>query len=218
MKIIGLAGKAGSGKDTAALLIQEILAERGLTSTKLSFASKLKDACSLFFGWDRELLEHDFSYKEGEIGDPACDALRLSRREIMQKFGTDAVRNGLHPDAWIIILRLAIERGEYDGYDVGLLPDCRFKNELKFVREMGGNLLRIERGGDNTTLTIHTLHQSETDWLDWDDWDNIVNNHVDHELSNEQNIKTFKWELNNVLDSIVVHKKGGVVEYSGGNG
>ena len=50
--IIGLIGFAGSGKDT----IAEYL-ERCRMFNVDSFASNLKDAASVIFGWDRLMLE-----------------------------------------------------------------------------------------------------------------------------------------------------------------
>ena len=52
--IIGLCGRAGSGKDTIAdFLVNEY------NFTKLSFGKILKDVVSIIFGWDRKLLEGD---------------------------------------------------------------------------------------------------------------------------------------------------------------
>ncbi len=188
MKIFGIAGKAGSGKDTVYNQMEELLTERGYKVTKLSFASKLKDVCCLLFGWDRERLEHDFEYKEGNTlddgrPDPACQMLGgMTRREVMQKVGTEAMRNGLHMDVWIIALTLAIMRGEYDEYDIGVLTDCRFLNEIHFVTGRDGKLIKVERSGAGT-LTNKTNHASETEWQLADDvWDATIQNNPSAEF------------------------------------
>lgn len=221
MKIIGISGKAGSGKDTVGLLIREIIEDlnRDLnnpiyTTEKLSFASNLKDVCVHLFGWDRDRLEHDFDYKEGNTlddgsPDPACEMLGLSRRQVMQKVGTDAMRNGLHRDVWVICMKLDIISGEYDKVDVGMLTDCRFKNELKFVRDMGGALIRVDRKGKEDTLTKHTDHQSETDWLTWEDWDFIVENNIDRVLSEETNLNILKQKLRPIVVHDILEKHNG---------
>ena len=50
--IIGLCGLIGSGKGTVAdILVDEHKFE------KISFADKVKDAVSVLFDWDREMLE-----------------------------------------------------------------------------------------------------------------------------------------------------------------
>ena len=200
MKVIGFTAKVGGGKDTAGMLVTQALEEKGYRVTKLSFAKYLKDICTMMFGWDRVRLEHDFDYKEGDTlndgsPDPACAALGMTRRVIMQKIGTEAMRDGLHYDIWIIALKLAIQRGEYDDYDYGLLTDCRFINELQFVRDLDGTLIQVERQGEQTTLTDQTQHQSELEWESWTDWDALVPNFIDPNLSDDENMMEFRKRL-----------------------
>ena len=212
MKVIGFTAKVGGGKDTAGALVTEILQEQGYKVTKLSFAKMLKDICTMMFGWDRQRLEHDFDYKEGytlDDGtiDPACemlsrdreDGMQITRRIVMQLMGTEAMRNGLHLDIWVIALELAIKRGEYAKYDYGLLTDCRFLNELNFVRRNGGKLVKIYRDGDATTLTDQTQHVSELEWEQWSAWDHEIRNHVDPSKTPEENLRAFKETLRTVV-------------------
>jgi len=205
MEVIGFTAKVGGGKDTAGILVTQALEEKGYRVTKLSFAKYLKDICCMMFGWDRERLEHDFAYKEGDTlddgsPDPACLALGMTRRVIMQKIGTEAMRDGLHYDIWIIALKLAIGRGEYDDYDYGLLTDCRFINELQFVRDLDGTLIRLERQGEQSTLTDQTQHQSELEWEAWTDWDATVINRIDPTLSDEANMAEFRNKIEAAID------------------
>ncbi len=205
MQVIGFTAKVGGGKDTAGILVTQALEEKGYRVTKLSFAKYLKDICCMMFGWDRERLEHDFDYKEGDTlddgsPDPACEALGMTRRVIMQKIGTEAMRDGLHYDVWIIALKLAIGRGEYDDYDYGLLTDCRFINELQFVRDLDGTLIRLDRTGEQSTLTDKTNHASELEWEQWTDWDAIVINLIDPTLSQEENIQILRGHLEIAID------------------
>jgi len=205
MEVIGFTAKVGGGKDTAGILVTQALEEKGYRVTKLSFAKYLKDICCMMFGWDRERLEHDFAYKEGDTlddgsPDPACAALGMTRRVIMQKIGTEAMREGLHYDIWIIALKLAIGRGEYDDYDYGLLTDCRFINELQFVRDLDGTLIRLERDAEQSTLTDHTQHASELEWEAWTDWDAKVINRIDSNLSEEENMAEFRNKIEAAID------------------
>ncbi len=205
MEVIGFTAKVGGGKDTAGRLVTEALEEKGYRVTKLSFAKYLKDICCMMFGWDRERLEHDFDYKEGDTlddgsPDPACLALGMTRRVIMQKIGTEAMRDGLHYDIWIIALKLAIGRGEYDDYDYGLLTDCRFINELQFVRDLDGTLIQMVRDAEQSTLTTETQHLSELEWEAWTDWDAIVTNRIDPDLSEESNFVNLRTLLETVID------------------
>jgi hypothetical protein len=217
MKIIGLAAKAGGGKDTAGELIRESLEKKGYTTTQLSFANPLKDICTQLFGWDRDRLQTDAKYKESSFAydkwhhliydsetneptlDPACEMLGMNRRVVMQRLGTEAMRRGLHSEIWIIALKLSIMRGDYDIYDYGLLTDCRFINELQFVRDLDGTLIRIDRAGEQSTLTEHTEHASELEWQEWIDWDAIIVNNINPEFSMNVNRHLFKTELENAL-------------------
>ncbi len=200
MKVIGLAAKAGGGKDTAGDLIRGSLESKGYTTTQISFANPLKDICTMLFGWDRNRLQTDAEFKESSLlddgtPDPACEMLGMSRRVVMQRLGTEAMRQGLHSEIWIIAMKLSIMRGDYDIYDYGLLTDCRFINELQFVRDLDGTLIRIDRAGEQSTLTEHTEHASELEWQEWSDWDAIVVNYINPIFTKEANLKTFKGSL-----------------------
>ena len=54
--IIGICGLIGSGKGTVADVLVD---EHGFQ--KISFADKLKDAVSVLFDWDRDMLEGETS-------------------------------------------------------------------------------------------------------------------------------------------------------------
>lgn len=202
MKIIGISGKAGAGKDTAYALLKSKLESEGFKVTKLSFASKLKDACALMFGWDRERLETDFEYKEGNttdgVPDPACIEFGLTRRQIMQIVGTECFRDGLNKDTWIKLLKLDIEAGKYDEYDYGFVPDCRFLNEIQFVRDLGGdNIIVVKETG---VTSGSAEHQSESEFMSFRDWDVILDNPYDPSIDDETNLANFLAEINNKWD------------------
>jgi hypothetical protein len=213
MMLIGISGKAGSGKDTAKQMIVDELESRGLKPVTLSFAGPLKDALVLWFGWDRQRLDSDFPYKEGGLGnspglpddiDPICVAFQMTRREIMQKFGTECMRHGLHSDFWIKLAEYHINIGRIQG-DVFIISDARFTNELNWVKEHDGFTLllervdvevgeswdsamsRYERGEDTATLTDKTGHTSETEFGSWPHFTlsmvNLVDKNLDVETS-----------------------------------
>lgn len=204
MEIIGISGAAGSGKDTAHQVLARHFEEKGFTTKRISFASSLKDICALLYGWDRDRLEWDFDYKEGDTlddgsPDPACEMLGQTRRQVMQHMGTEAFRKGIHEDHWIIKTKLDIQNGVFDGVDIGFIADCRFWNELNFVRDQDGVLLQIQRT-DKETLTEQTQHASEREWRSWDDWDAIVENRVNPNLSEGTNLATFQNKLARIVD------------------
>ena len=213
MLIIGLSGKAGAGKDTAANILESRFNRAGVSTSRISFAKPIKDICTLMFGWDRKRLDTDPYYKEGGLGgwvpkgapgavplsyeqlkdivhsdshlsfdmyvqldtDPACVKLGKTRRTVMQQIGTEGMREVIHPDVWIICTELAIDRGELNS-DVGFVTDCRFLNEMQFIRNQKGLLVQVQRP-DVGTLTSNTQHESELQWLNWNGgWEYIVTN------------------------------------------
>lgn len=230
MKLIGISGKAGSGKDTLKEIIQTELASRGLRVASLSFAGPLKDALVLWFGWDRQRLDSDFPYKEGGLGnppgkpddvDPICVMLGMTRREIMQKFGTECMRDGLDQNFWIKLAEYRIKTGMYPG-DVFIVSDARFENELNWIEQNSGYTVKIDRvtaekGEDrdqkvweflNGTITGSTLtdkvgHASESSFEKWASYTTKIVNVVDKNLSPEEGLENFrKFVLNTVMPGV----------------
>jgi dephospho-CoA kinase len=165
MKIIGICGFQGSGKDTLAnILINKY------NYKKLSFASSLKDIVSVIFNWDRNLLEGitDNSRKWREEIDPwwskRLNIPNLTPRYILQTIGTDVFRDCFHSQIWIA----SLER-KLDKYDKIVIPDCRFLNEIELIRNKGGTMIRIDRNNS------HSHHISETEWTKAD-FDIIIDN------------------------------------------
>jgi len=141
-QIIGLSGFIGAGKDTVADYLVNIHGFR-----RESFASSLKDAVSVVFGWDRELLEG--RSKQGREWREQPDAWwsaklgeTITPRYILQHWGTDVIRNGFHDDIWLVSLENRLRSAQDDV----VVTDCRFPNEIAAIRDAGGMILRIQRG------------------------------------------------------------------------
>lgn len=141
VKIIGLLGLKGSGKDT----VGQILEQHGYAT--VSFADSLKDCVSVIFGWDRQLMEGRTPESRlwREQNDPWwAERLGLpffSPRLAMTTFGTDVMRNHFHNDIWIINTEKKIQQ-----YDKVVLTDIRYGNEFALTGKYGGVSVRINRG------------------------------------------------------------------------
>jgi hypothetical protein len=143
MSLIAFTGVAGSGKDTAArILIEECGYE------KLSFAGSLKDALSAIFGWSREGLEG--ATEESRIWREEEDAwwsAALKRpvtpRKMLQEWGTEVGRDAFHPDIWLLSVQRKIEQNPKKKF---VITDCRFENEARALKALGGKLIGIKRG------------------------------------------------------------------------
>lgn len=141
--IIGVVGFIGSGKGTAADLLIE-----NYDFTKLSFADAVKDATAAIFGWPRPLLEGDTDESRNfrEQPDPFwSDKFKrdVTPRAMLQIMGTEAGRDIFHKDLWIYALEKKL--GMYKNV---VIPDVRFPNEIKFIHDNGGFVVRVKRGDD----------------------------------------------------------------------
>lgn len=161
--IIGVVGFIGSGKGT----VGDIL-EREHGYKKFAFADALKDAVAGIFLWPRGLLEGDTNASRAfrERVDPWWShkfGYEVTPRLILQKFGTEACRVGIADNIWIAALEKRIH-----GYDDVVITDCRFPNEIDFIRSAGGVLIRVKRGDDPSPEQISKMHISETAWNNYD--------------------------------------------------
>lgn len=162
--ILGISGRAGSGKDAAALVL---VREHGFT--RIAFADELKKVAGRLFSWDDERLWGP-SERRNEP-DPAWDG--LTARRALQVLGTEVGRL-LHPDVWVraTMREIAVRRrlphpsGGTSWRNV-VIPDVRFKNEAAAIKAAGGFLLRVVRPGAGLTGAAGE-HPSETELMDGD--------------------------------------------------
>jgi len=187
--IISITGLIGSGKSTVAkyLVLQHGFAEE-------SFASSLKDAISVIFNWDRELLEGktNESREWREQVDPwwskRLHMPKLTPRWILQYWGTEVCRYGFQSEIWVASLENKLK----DLNSNVVIGDSRFQNEFNALRKTGAHLMKVTRGddpewvadaiaaknGDHQAIArIHQLgiHESERAWLDTN-FDAIIDN------------------------------------------
>lgn len=140
--IIGIAGFKGSGKGA----ISDILVKEGFK--KVSFADKVKDACSTIFEWDRVLLEGETKesrkWRE-EVDEWWSERLGIKDfcpRLALQWLGTEAGRKVFGEEIWAAALEKKIleNPGNY------VIPDTRFPNEIHLVHSLRGVNIRVRRG------------------------------------------------------------------------
>jgi ABC-type oligopeptide transport system ATPase subunit len=149
--IVGLVGFIGSGKSTVA---SGLVRDHGFT--EIAFADTLKDVCSLTFDWPRDLLQGDTAaarkWRETEDKWWAEKLARpgFSPRQAMQILGTEVMRGGFDDNIWI----LSVERKIASAPGNIVVTDCRFPNEFKMVRRLGGVIARVKRGPDPAWLPV----------------------------------------------------------------
>lgn len=158
-KLLGISGKLGSGKDTLAQFIQEI--EPSYEIKK--FAGKLKQITGVLCGVDPARFE-DQEFKK------QMSPFDMTYRELLQKVGTEAMRNQIHTDVWVRALFAEFEPFSkvltvippiHISESRWLITDVRFPNEADAIKQRGGLLIRIYRNPDGPQ-SLTDLHPSET--------------------------------------------------------
>jgi len=167
MKIIGLSGKAGCGKD----FLQEKYFKR-LGYKQFSMAWHMKAFC---IGAKQLTFDEAFITKKGKA------------RTILQMAGTEFGRDLYGQDIWCNAVEAWFKIFDYHwGEKKFTIPDIRFPNEVKMVRRLNGLVIRVkapkreaERPMDDNQL----VHSSETSLEDWHDteFDGVINNDPEHE-------------------------------------
>lgn len=136
--IIGISGRMGSGKDTVAKIIKDKFPDKNFEI--IHFADPLKLFCIDYLG-----LHYDYVYTEKgkKCFNPYWN---MTNREILQKVGTDALRNGFDKDVWVKIMELRILNNPDKNF---IIPDVRFDNEAEMVNKHSGIMLNITRNSAN---------------------------------------------------------------------
>lgn len=169
--IIAISAKKQHGKDTIAKIIQE------LTNNKfkiVKFADNLKDFVCKLINCSREELENE-EFKNKPLGpewdflDDDCIKQKMTPRLLLQKIGTDGLRNNVHKNIWI--------NGVFSNYKESfkwIITDLRFINELSSIKANGGITIRVNR----PNILSNDPHPSENE-LDSANFDYIIENDSD---------------------------------------
>jgi len=215
MAIIGINGRISSGKDLVGNIIQYLSSPLDISKTSFrdfikyygqkrgfessweikKFAYKLKQIASILTGIPIEKFEEQ-EFKKTYLGDEWSNQYgdRMSVRELLQRLGTNCVRDNLHQNTWVNAL-FADYKVHIDGYPALVksdgqdliegqkysmgeavypnwcITDVRFPNEAQAIKDRGGIIVRINRGEQSE----ENLHISETALDNWD-FDFIINN------------------------------------------
>lgn len=153
--IILISGKAESGKDTFTDLIIKHMrkSKHKFDILRINFADQLKHDLAKYF---------DTPVNKGSV----------SYRSMMQFIGTDIVRKQ-RPNFWVdnVIAKIGLYNSMFD---VAIISDARFKNEMDLVEEFANKsgykftTIRVVRDGHKSSLTRdQSSHKSETDLDDY---------------------------------------------------
>jgi hypothetical protein len=167
VKLIGIHGHAGSGKDTVADYLCQS-SEIAETTFWESFAGPLKEACSQAF-----CIPADKFSQPGvkEVNDPFWG---VSPRQIAQFVGTQLFRDvieslipGVGKDFWVQRMWGRLNNdlvpentAPYELGDTVVISDVRFQNEYDFISLNKGIIIHLTRPGFDGTVGIPG-HESE---------------------------------------------------------
>ena len=143
MKVIAISGKARHGKDSCAGFMKDFLEFNGNKVLIAHYGDLVKYVCKTFFDWNGE---------KDEVG-----------RTLLQQVGTEAIRSK-EPSYWVRFI-CDILRFFPDEWDYVLIPDCRFPNEIEYLKECGFDVthVRVVRENFESPLTEEQQnHPSET--------------------------------------------------------
>ena len=181
-QIIGLVGRSGSGKTTAAKVIQYItsraeyawlvnqsledfIEEYGKDDNPCLYAANEGVICA---PWRIKSFAHKLKLFASMLtGFPVekwddqsfkesympTQWGKMTCRQFLQKLGTDGMRDAVHPHIHINGLF-----ADYNTTSHWIIPDVRFRNECDAIKSRGGLVIWIDR-----KTTKGDLHQSETE-------------------------------------------------------
>jgi hypothetical protein len=191
MNIIGISGYAGSGKDTIADMLCEY---DGVI--KLALADPIKRFAKEMWGFSKQQLFGPSEYRnKPDLRYPISENNEyLSPRAVLQKVGTEVARL-IDSDVWIrytinvsktLLTEPGYDYSQMDGLKfVGLsknksavvVSDVRFSNELKYIRQNNGFLIRVFRP-EAGLQGCFAAHRSEAEMNDIPDseFDVVISN------------------------------------------
>lgn len=124
--------------------------------------------------------EAEFKIKKQTIfnSNYKVEKLNYTVRQLLQRIGTDAMRNTIHPNIWINALFADYIDKEYSTCTCGfinencrhedevvypnwIITDVRFPNELQAIKDRGGIVIRVERIEEGKTYLVQHKHNDE---------------------------------------------------------
>jgi len=133
----------------------------------------------------------------------------FSPRLALQIIGTEALRNNFHQDLWFLTLQNRIRKNPNQNV---VISDVRFPNEIKFIQEQKGVLVKINRGPtpvwyetailankgnslakEAMTKTYSSAHFSEWAW---------VGSRIDYEINNNTTLEDLSAQVTDLINGI----------------
>ncbi len=153
-----------------------------------TFMAALQSSPKAFGYYGGELPEWVVLDKDPDMTDPYCPLGK--HRKVLQFFGTEA---GRHNDPFMWIMALSAYMQERQPQFL-LVPDLRFRNEMAWVRSVGGDTVWVNRSDFKTDDAQAKRHVSETE---------LVGAKFDYELHCEDNLDELRRLSHELFEHIV---------------
>jgi adenylylsulfate kinase-like enzyme len=134
--IVGLTGRAGTGKDTLASFL---VREHGYV--RYGLADPIKELLNARFGWTDDNWS-DRAWKETPVLRDDFTHLSVSPREMAQWLGTEVGRNLAGQDIWVDALLATAAARDHRRV---VISDVRFNNEASRIQTRGGVVVNVYR-------------------------------------------------------------------------
>ena len=166
------------------------------------WAGKLKLIASILTGIDESKFE-DQEFKKTDLthqwdcnppdkrGLGTIHKKPMTVRDFLQRLGTDAIRDGLHTNAWVNALMSDYKAIDYNDdeqpeYPNWIVTDTRFPNEAQAIKDAGGIVIRVDR----PLVRPINDHPSEVGLDDWK---------FDYKIANVSDIVSLSLTVLNIL-------------------
>ena len=172
-KIYIISGKARSGKDNAADIIEKYYSNKKVI--KLSYSYYLKDFAKRITGWD--------------------GSDEVKPREFLQQLGIELIKTKINDHFLINRLCDDIKVFSYF-YDVIIITDARLVDEIEIPKNLYPNatVIRINRNIDNNLKTNEKKHLTEIGLDNYNKYDYIIENNKTLEELNKKVIEIIRKE------------------------
>lgn len=174
MLIVGVCGDKQHGKDTVAQMLIDIAIENNVEAVRRAMADPLKEEIADCFAPRMGVTREELIRQMNTTGE------KERWRLIMQWWGTE-YRRAEDKDYWVKQMNSWMKANGWSREIIILVPDVRFLNEIHYVLDNGGYMVRVNRPGFPT----NDAHSSEQEWKQFTGWSQIIEND-----SNENDLKT----------------------------
>ena len=134
-KIVGFHGPYGSGKDTLGSALAETIPNSIISKFALPLYRMAAVIDPAFHITMTHAAKQEFVLNREELG---------TRRNFLEKLGTDFGREMIHPDFWVTILAKYYEdvKAEYP-FTTMIITDVRAENEAAWIRRNDGIVFKL---------------------------------------------------------------------------